>query len=246
MLFPPFPEIAPSAYAMAFGVVFIAAIVQSVLGMGFGQVAAPLLFLINADFVPVPILIMGMAVAALSSVKGRQDVALGELGLALGGRIVGSVVAALVLAQMAGQTVFSLLFASLILLAVGLSVGRWHIVPSPKMLLLAGTASGVMGTITSVGAPPMGIVYQHSPGAKVRATLNAFFALGTVASLAALGWFGLLHPEHLMLAIILAPALLAGTWVSTHLTGFSDVRFRKLVLGISVVSALAIIWDALA
>ena len=245
-MFPSFPEIIPSAYAMALGVVFIAAIVQSALGMAFGQVAAPLLLLINTDFVPVPILIMGMAVATLSSVNGRREVALGELGLALSGRIVGSVVAALVLVHVAGQTAFSLLFAGLVLLAVGLSLGKWHVVPSRKILLLAGSASGFMGTITSVGAPPMSIVYQHSPGSKVRATLNAFFALGTVASLAALGWFGLLRRDHLMLAITLASALLAGTWVSKHLTSFADRRFRKLVLGICVVSSLAVVWDALA
>ncbi len=119
MPFPSFPEIAPSAYAMALGVVFVAAIVQSAIGMGFGQVAAPLLLLINADFVPVPILIMGMAVATLRSVKGRQEVALGELGLALSGRIVGSVVAAVVLVHVAGQTAFSLLFAGLVLLGTG-------------------------------------------------------------------------------------------------------------------------------
>ena len=97
MPFPSFPEIAPSAYAASLGVVFIAAIVQSAIGMGFGQVAGPLLLLIDTDFVPVPILIMGMAVATLSSVKGRQEVALGDLGLALGGRIIGSVIAGLVL-----------------------------------------------------------------------------------------------------------------------------------------------------
>ncbi|MBT3359757.1 MAG: sulfite exporter TauE/SafE family protein [Rhodospirillales bacterium] len=245
MTFPVYPEIAPWAYALAFGVVFVAAIVQSTVGMGFGQVAAPLLLLIHTDFVPVPILIMGMAVAVLSSLRGWREVAVGDLGVALFGRMVGAVAAGLVLFYVASNAAFSLLFATLILLAIGLSLGKWKVSPSPKMLLLAGSASGFMGTITSVGAPPMGIVYQHSPGPKVRATLNAFFALGTVISLSALGWFGQLRLDHVMLAIVLTPALLAGTWISKYLTSFVDRRFRKLVLGISAASALAVIWKAL-
>lgn len=246
MAFLTIPDITASAYVLALGVVFLASIVQSTTGMGFGQVAAPLLLLIHADFVPVPILVMGMTVAGIGAAKGHRDVAVGEMGLALSGRIVGSIVAALVLFHIAGQAAFSLLFAGLIILAVVLSLGRWRVVPSGKMLVLAGTASGFMGTITSVGAPPMGIVYQHSPGPKVRATLNAFFALGTVASLAALGWFGLLRWDHLVLAIALAPALVAGSWISKYLTSFIDRRFRKLVLGVCIISALAIIWDTLA
>lgn len=102
-----------------------------------------------------------------------------------------------------------------------------------------------MGTLTSVGAPPMGIVYQHSPGPTVRATLNAFFAFGTVASLASLAWFGLLKIDHLMFAIALTPALFLGTWVSKFLNAFVDKRFRKLVLGICIASSFAVIWDAL-
>lgn len=245
-MFPAFPEITPGVYAMALTIVFFAAIVQSSIGMGFGQVAGPLLLLINADFVPVPILMMGMLVATMNAIKGRKQVVLRELGFALSGRVVGSVAAGWLMAFLAGKDAFPLLFAGLILLAVGLSLGKWRLLPNGKTLLLAGTASGFMGTITSVGAPPMGIVYQHSPGPMVRATLNAFFAFGTVASLLALGWFDLLRLDHLMFAIALTPALLLGTWFAKHLTSFVDKRFRKLVLGLCIVSSLAIIWDALA
>ena len=245
-MFPAFPEISLGVYAMALSVVFFAAIVQSSMGMGFGQVAGPLLLLINADFVPVPIIMMGMLVATMNAIKGRKQVVIGELGFSLAGRIAGSIAAGWLIVLMTDKDTFSLLFAGLILLAVALSLGKWRLHPNPKTLIVAGTASGFMGTITSVGAPPMGIVYQHSPGPMVRATLNAFFAFGTLASLCALGWFGLLRQDHLMFAIALTPALLLGIWISKHLTSFVDRRFRKLVLGVCIVSSLAVIWDALA
>ena len=136
-----FTDITPLAYAMSLAVVFIAAVVQSCMGMGFGQIAAPLLLLIHSNFVPVPILIMGMVVSTLNSVKKRHDIDARELGLALAGRIIGSVLAAMVLVYIAGQSLFSLLFAGIILLAVGFqcqqlacrarsedtAVGRWSI-----------------------------------------------------------------------------------------------------------------------
>ncbi len=214
--------------------------------MGFGQIAGPLLLLINHDFVPVPILIMGMVVATINAIKGRREIVTAQLSFALCGRIAGAITAAWAMAFIIDQEIFSLVFAGLILLAVGISFGKWKILPTGKALLFAGAASGFMGTITSVGAPPMGIVYQHSPGPTVRATLNAFFSLGTVASLSALGWFGLLRLDHLIFAAMLTPALIMGTWVSKYLMAYVDKRFRKLVLGICIVSSLVVIWDALA
>ncbi len=119
-----FPDLQPGLYAMAFAVVFLAAIIQSSTGMGFGQVAGPLLLLINADFVPVPIIIMGMVVATLNAIKGHRQVVLKELGVALSGRIIGSIVAAWLLFHIANTESFSLVFAGLILLTIALGFGK--------------------------------------------------------------------------------------------------------------------------
>jgi len=239
------PDLPMNIIAIALGVVFFAAIVQSTTGMGFGQVAAPLLLLIHPDFVPVPILFMGMSVAALNSVGRRKDIVWKELGVAVSARLIGAVLAGFIMTIMVGTREFSLLFAALILLAVGLSLGKYKFRPTAKTLIIAGGASGFMGTITSVGAPPMGIAYQHNPAPETRATLNAFFAMGAFASLVVLGGFNLLHWYQLGLAFILAPALIMGTWVSKYLTSFVDKRFRTFILLICVCSACAVIWDAL-
>jgi len=186
----PLTGIGVTPLMIAMAAVFFAAIVQSTVGMGFGQVAAPVLLLIDPAFVPSAVIIMGGAVAVTGAVRGRDDVAGREIGVALGGRVLGALAAGQVLIVAADPATFSLVFAGLLLLAVGLSLTTWQVRLSPGNLLVAGTLSGFMGTITSVGAPPMGIVYQNAPGPHVRATLNAFFAVGTVISLAALALHG--------------------------------------------------------
>jgi len=241
----PFTDIGWVPLLIAMAAVFFAAIVQSTVGMGFGQVAAPVLLLIDPAFVPSAVIIMGGAVAVAGAVRGRHDVAGREIGLALTGHVLGAICAGHVLIMAADPAAFSLVFAGLLLLAVGLSLTTWQVQLSPRNLLAAGTVSGFMGTITSVGAPPMGIVYQNAPGPHVRATLNAFFAVGTVISLAALALHGWLGLGDVILALTLAPALAAGAWVSRYLTDFVDRRFRPLVLIVCTASALAIIVKAL-
>jgi len=94
------------------------------------------------------------------------------------------------------KSAFAVFFSVLVLAAVGISIAGWAVQPSKKNLLLAGVASGYMGTITSIGAPPMALIYQHAPGPRVRATISAFFVVGVVFSLGALATFGHFGLDH--------------------------------------------------
>lgn len=239
------PEFGLGMYVLAALVIFVAAIVQSAFGMGFGQVAAPFLLLIDPSLVPVPILFMGMTVACLSAYRGRKDVVYGELGIALMGRIVGIVLAAEVMVVIVASPHFAMVFAGLILFAVAISLVTKKFTPTPGALMVAGGLSGFMGTITSVGAPPMGLVYQNRAAASVRATLNAFFGAGTIIALSVLGLYGLIEPVHIVLAITLFPSLLLGTWAARFIFPYIDKQFRPLVLGICTTSALVIVYKAL-
>lgn len=239
------PQLGWGIYALAALVIFFAAIVQSSFGMGFGQVAAPFLLLIDPTLVPVPILFMGMTVACMSAYRGRRDIIYGELGVALSGRLIGIFLAAEVMVVVLASPHFALVFAGLILFAVAISLVTKKFQPTPGALFVAGGLSGFMGTITSVGAPPMGLVYQSRAAASVRATLNAFFGAGTIVALTVLGFYGLVKQEHIILAITLFPSLLLGTWVARYLFRYIDQQFRPLVLGICATSALVIVYKAL-
>ena len=231
-------------YALAAFIIFIAAVVQSAFGMGFGQVAAPFLLLIDPSLVPVPILFMGMTVSCLSAYRGLKDISFSELGYALSGRLFGIFIAAEVMIAIVASPKFMIVFACLILAAVAISMIKKQFDPTPKPLIIAGAFSGFLGTITSVGAPPMGLIYQNRSGQNVRATLNAFFGGGTVMALIVLGFYGLVERQHILLALALFPSLLLGTWAARFIFPYIDKQFRPLVLSICTISALLILYKA--
>ncbi|TCO73940.1 sulfite exporter TauE/SafE family protein [Rhodovulum euryhalinum] len=222
-------------------IVFAASIVQVGLGLGFGLVAAPLLALLDPALVPVPTLIVGLATASAAALRERAGIDWAEVWTGLWGRVAGVAVASLLLARLADPDTFALVFGAMIGLAVALSALGLGMRLTRRRLVGMAALSGLMGTITSVGAPPMAIVYQNRPGAQARPTLSAFFALGTAMSLGGLwaaGWAG---AEDLVLAAIMAPGMVAGVLVSGRLRGRFDARYRAALLAVSGLAALVLI-----
>lgn len=231
----------PLLLSSALLLVAFAAIVQSTTGMGFGLVAAPALIWIYPEMIPATILIMGFVVSGISALKERKSIMPRQLGVSVLGRLVGSVAAIPLLFLLSSSQTFSVVFGALILLAVGLSLVGVRPGLTWSNLLIGGTVSGFTGTITSVGAPPIVLVFQDQPASSARPTLNAFFALASVVSLAALAYAGRLSGEHLLLAVILAPGFLGGIYVSKYVRGHVDERLRPLVLLVCAGSAVGLI-----
>ena len=236
------PEIAAlagmdwSLYAMAFVLIAAAAIVQSTIGVGFGVVAAPILALLDPAMVPGPMLVLGLAITLLVLARDRRDIRFGPLGWALVGRILASLAGGLT-ASLLSPRAFLLLFGALILVAVGLSLSGWRIAPTRRSLFAARLASGYMGTITSVGTPPMAIVYQYSPGAEVRANLSAFLAAGALISILSLALFGAFDATELLFALSLLPGLALGFWVSGPLKRITDRGWMRPAMLVLCVAA---------
>src|SRR5262249_44558883 len=109
-------------------------------------------------------------------------------------------------------------------------------------LVLAGFAAGVMGTATSVGGPPVALIYQHQSGARLRATLSGFFLMGSLLSIATLALIGRFGPEQLRLGLALLPRPLAGYAASAPLARLLDRGFtRAAVLALCGISGLVLI-----
>jgi ACR3 family arsenite transporter len=160
-----FPEGFPLAdqpwlILLAFVIVMVASIVQAGLGMGFGLTASPLLALIDPHLVPVPTLIMGMVTAGLGGWRERGSIIWPEVGIGMAGRLVGVACGALVLSLLVDRKAFMLVFGIMVGVAVLLSLSGWRWKFSTSSLVAMGWLSGLMGTITSVGAPPLALIYQ--------------------------------------------------------------------------------------
>ena len=104
----------------------------------------------------------------------------------------------------------AVVLGSLVLLAVLISVIGWHVRPTTSTLVGAGMMSGVMGTLTSVGGPPMALVYQREEAAKLRSTLAGFFVFGASLALLVLTVSGEVGRRQIIDGVILLPGLFVG------------------------------------
>ena len=218
-----------------------AACIQGAAGFGMALLAAPLLTLLDRSFAPAPLV---LAVLPLSVLIAQRDWAhLDRRGLAwaIGGRLPGVVLGAVAAAALSQHTL-ALVLGLGVLAAVGLSMVTARLRPTPGTLVSAGFASGFMGTTTSIGGPPMALVYQRRDGPAFRSTLAIYFAAGAVMSLAALAIAGRVGAHELRLGLLLWPGVILGFLLSRPLTRYLDEgRTRPMVLAISAAAALLLI-----
>jgi len=227
--------------ALAIFALISAGAVQGSTGFGFNMLAAPILAVIDPIFVPGPMLMIAGLVCVGGMIREAGFIDRKGLALSLTGRLIASVVAVLCLGLL-DEATFSLVFGVMVLLAVALFMAGLKIRPTHPALFTAGAASGFMGTLTSIGAPPMAIVYQDAPGPVMRATLNTFFVVGAGISLVALALGGQMNWSDFGLAALLAPFAFLGFFLSRWGRNFVDKgRLRIVVLTSSTASALVLI-----
>lgn len=235
-------------------VVAIGALVQGCVGYGMALVAAPLLTLLDPAFVPVPMLMLAIVHSVLTVARELGDADWRGVGWAMVGRVPGTAlgVAAVSLLPQRG---FSMVVGLAVLGCVLLSVVSWRrpcgtpapgLRPTAKALVTAGVASGMTGTAAAIGGPPIALLYQSSAGSEVRATLGAYFAIGTVVSLAGLAMVGEVTTQAAVHGLVLTPFLGLGFALSGPARRVLDRgRTRTAVLTVAGTSAALLIGRAL-
>lgn len=225
--------------------VFAGSLVQASTGLGLGMIAAPILLLIDPRLVPGPLLVLALQVSLLIAWRERQSIDRRGLAFAMAGRVPGTVFAGFTISLLPLAT-YDLVFGALVLVAVLLSASGWRVQATPGNLLTAGFASGYMGTLTSIGAPPLALAYQHGAAASIRATMAAYFVLGSAFSLLVLALFGRFSAGEALAGAIFVPPLLAGFWLSGRVVPrISNRRARQAVLSLSGLSAALLIGKTL-
>ena len=227
--------------ALVIAIVIFAAMVQAGLGMGFGLTAAPLLALIDPALVPGPTLYLGMFSSLLGVYREPKGVVWREIGIGAFGRMFGVLLGGVLLYNLTDMKTFSLVFGVMVGLAVTLSAFGWQLPFTNANLVAMSTVSGVMGIITSVGAPPMALLYSQRPAKEARPTLAAFFAVGCGVSIIGLhlaGWGGW---RDFWLALLMLPGVIVGTIVARLFLGRFDQRFKPILLCVSGMAAFLLI-----
>ena len=209
------------------------------------MVSAPVLILIDPRFIPAPLLLASLSLILLTAYRDRQGIDLSGLRWAVIGRLFGTGVGVVALTMISGSQL-TLTFGVIVLVSVGLSASGLHLRPNPIPLIGAGTVSGFMATTSSIGGPPMALLYQHESGTRLRGTLAGFFIVGVSISLVSLALIGRLGQEELKLALILQPGILIGFAASSKAIDWLDGGHTRLaVLTVAAVMACVVILNEL-
>ena len=221
--------------------VLIGSVVQGLVGLGVGLVSAPVVTLLAPDLMPGTLLWMGLLTPALTLVTDRRDVDWRGMAWGVPARIPGTVLGVFLVGWFTHRELG---------IAVGLMVlvsvlVTWRAVRLPinhATLVAAGFLSGVGATTTSIGGPPIAVLYQHQPARQIRNTLAVYFALGAIISLVALAISGDLSWHQTAVAGVLAPGVPIGLWLSGVLRRRLDVRsIRTGVLLVCAASAVVLV-----
>jgi uncharacterized membrane protein YfcA len=229
------------ALAVAGTAVFAGSVLQGAVGFGLALVAAPVLFMLDPRLVPGPLTFSALALISLTAWRDRQAMDFRGFGWGLLGRLPGTALGAAVLAVLSPEHL-AIPLGVLVLLAVGISASGVHFPPNPRTLFGAGLLSGFMGTTSSIGGPPLAMVYQHAPGRELRGTLAGYFLVGTLMSLAGIGAVGRFGAAELGWGLTLMPGAILGFTLSNRVTPWIDRGYtRHAVLAVSAIAGLGIL-----
>jgi len=230
-------------YVLAVLVVAVGAMIQGSLGFGLGLVSAPALALIDATFIPGPLLLVGVAVTLTVFLRERGAVDWKGMKWAIFGRVIGTIAGGWAVVAFSKDAVI-VLVAVLVLAGVLMTSIGWKIKTNRTTLSAAGLVSGVMGTLTSVGGPPMALVYQRETAQKLRATLAGFFLVGATFSLLTLAVSGGMSQHDFVLGALMLPGYVIGMIANRWASKFLDKGYSRVaVLSFSALSSIVLLLE---
>ncbi len=230
--------------ALAGLVVALGALVQGTIGFGLALVAAPLLAILDPALVPVPLLMITAVHGMLTLRREHRDADWHGVSWALLGRLPGIALGVLAVATLPPRG-FVAAVGLTVLVCAGLSVVRWRPRPTVPALLVAGVVSGAGGTASSIGGPPVALLYQDATGPQVRATLAAYFTVGTLLSIAGLALGGQVTGAALGAGAFLLVPMLAGFALSGPARRLLDRGWtRPAVIGLAAAGAVTLLVQA--
>ncbi|MGH3424119.1 MAG: TSUP family transporter [Nocardioidaceae bacterium] len=220
---------------------FVGATVHGVVGLGVGLLLAPMTGLVEPSLLPGVPLWMALVLPLLTLARDRGHTDWSGLAWALPSRIPGTALGVLVVA-LASDRVVGIAVGVMVLAAVVLTVRTVDVAIAPHTLVTAGVISGVTGTATSIGGPPLALLYQHRPHDQVRPTLGVYFVSGAAFSLIALALTGQMYLRDAVVAGVLLPVLVAGFATSNLVRRRVPIhRMRAAMLAVCAASAVVLV-----
>ncbi|NOY55468.1 MAG: sulfite exporter TauE/SafE family protein [Actinobacteria bacterium] len=226
----------PAVLIIALVVTAVASMLQGTIGFGFAVLSVPILALLYPGLTPIPQILLAGPLTFSMALREWRQLDLSGAGWIVAGRLPGAAIGALLLATVTRQALDGVIaivvLAAVIALAAGLTVRL-----TPLNKFAAGVASGITGTTSAIGGPPLALIYRNEEGGTLRSSLGAIFTIGVIINVTTLTIVGQIHRHDIVTALFLAPAVAVGLFLSRYLKG--RVEGVALQRGILIVSALA-------
>jgi uncharacterized membrane protein YfcA len=230
-----------ASYSIVAVAIVLASCMQASIGFGMGMLAAPIVAIVDPGLIPGTLIMLATLLTIFVVVREHQEIDLSGTGWALVGRVPGTVAGALLLAALP-ESALAMVLAGVVLVGVALTSFGWIPAPHRRNLVLAGATSGVLGTATSIGGPPMALVWQNTTGARLRGTMSGFFLVGSLMSIGALTLTGAVDGHTVSSFAVLMPAVAVGFVLSRLVNHLLDTqRQRWVAIVISAVGAIVLI-----
>lgn len=226
------------------GIVLIAGIIVGLAGFGFALFAVPPLLFFNEPSTVVALVnILGFGSGIVVVYGEWHQVRRPTLRALVPWAMVGLVAGTAVLRYVDGLYIKLLASVVVIFFAIFAASGyRLPGVERPSANVVAGLASGMLGTSAGLPGPPIALLFtaRDLPPAAFRVTITSYFMIVDLIAVALLVVSGQLHRADLWLALSMAPAALIGRWVGRQLADrVSPAAFRKIVIGLLLLTGLS-------
>jgi uncharacterized membrane protein YfcA len=221
------------------------ALVQGGVGLGLGLIAAPVVTLLDPALMPGSMLVAGAALPVLILAREARHTDWPGVSWALAGRLAGTA-AGIWLVTAVPVPALGVLVGAAVLAVIAVTVLGGELPRNRWTLLTAGVVSGTTGTATSIGGPPVALLYQREAGARVRASLSLFLSAGNSLALAALALTGHLPARDLEAGLVFLACAGGGLAAAARFRRFLDAgRIRVAVLVTAAASATVLIAHSL-
>lgn len=205
------------------------------------MLTAPVVAFVDPYLIPGMLIMLGTTVTLLVTVREREHIDLHGTGWALVGRVPGTVAGAVLVSVLPARGL-ALMLACVVLVGVVLTTFGWAPPPRRRNLVMAGTASGLLGTATSIGGPPMALIWHRNSGARMRGTMSGFFLVGSAISLTMLAVTGSITGHAVWVYLLMLPSALAGYALSRHVNRIlAPTQLRLTAIVVSVLGAVLVI-----
>ena len=226
------------------GIVLVSGVIVGLAGFGFALFAVPpLLFFHDPATVVVMVLLLGFTSGLIVIWGEWREIERSILRALLPWSCAGLFAGAAILNYVAELYIKLLASAVVAVFALVMAAGiRLPGVHHRSATVVAGFASGVLGTSAGLPGPPIALLFtaREFPPTTFRVTITSYFVLIDIVAVGILIASDQVHRADLWLAVSMAPAALLGRWLGRHIAHrITPGAFRRVVIGLLLLTGAA-------